>query len=70
MIHNNIKSERVKLGWTQEELGKYLGVDESTIRRWEKGASAPSASVIAMSNLFGCSIDYLFGITDERKTVA
>lgn len=64
---NNIKSERVRKGFTQDALGEHLGVDVSTIRRWERdGADVPSGMAIRMSSLFGCTIDYLFGLTEER----
>ena len=64
---NCIKSERARLNLTQSELGEKLGVDETTIRRWEKGTTQiPSGRATQMSELFQCSIDYLFGRTNER----
>lgn len=67
---NNIASERVRKGMTQEELGETIGVVERTIRSWEKDErSIPSSKACEMAELFGCTIDYLFGLTDER-TVA
>lgn len=68
---NNIKSERARLGLTQRGLAKRLEIDEQTVGRWEKGASPiPSTKALDMSDIFGCSIDYLFGRSDERKPVA
>ena len=32
-----IKELRIKNGLTQEELGKYIGVQKSAIRKYEKG---------------------------------
>lgn len=67
MPSNNIKSERVRIDLTQEELAPKIGVDSSTIRRWEKGKSnIPSSAATLMSKLFNCSIDYLFGLSNER----
>lgn len=64
---NNIKSERVRLGITQEALARRIGVAECTIRGWEQGIrSIPSKAAIEMSDLFGCSVDYLFALTEER----
>ena len=65
---NNIKSERVRIGLTQEALAEKIDVDAATIRRWEKGSTdIPSSKAACMSMLFKCSVDYLFGLTDERK---
>lgn len=65
---NFIKSERARIDLTQEGLAKRLGVDDQTIRRWEKDISPiPSDKAVEMSDIFGCTIDYLFGLTDERK---
>ena len=66
-MKNNIKSERVRAGFTQEELAAHLSVDESTISKWENGkTSVPSGKAIEMSKLFTCSIDYLFGVSLQR----
>lgn len=68
---NNIRSERTRLGLTQKALALRLDVDDQTVRRWEKEKSPiPSSKATEMSCLFGCSTDYLFGLSDERKTVA
>lgn len=65
---NNIKVERVRIGLTQRGLAKRLEVDEQTVGRWEKEATpVPSTKAVEMSDLFGCSTDYLFGLTEERK---
>ncbi len=67
---NNIKSERARLDMTQEDLASEIDVDAGTIRRWEKGATdIPSSKATKMSKLFNCSIDYLFGLTEERQAI-
>lgn len=38
----DIKQVRLKLKLTQVSLAERLGVDPLTVRRWEKGVSAPS----------------------------
>lgn len=64
---NCIKSERVRIGLTQDGLAKELGVDEATIRRWEKEKTpVPSGKATQMAKLFQCSVDYLLGVTNER----
>lgn len=64
---NNLASERIRLGTSQHELGDRIGVSDKTVSRWEAGISLPGgAALVEMSKLFGCSIDYLLGLTDER----
>ena len=64
----NIASERVRICLTQEGLADHLGVTRQTVLRWENGkTNPPTSAVYMMANLFGCSTDYLLGITDERN---
>lgn len=66
-MNNNIASERVRLGWSQEDLADKLEVSRDTVKKWELGESPiKSSMLIAMSDLFGCSIDYLLGRCEER----
>lgn len=69
-MSNNIKSERGRLDLTQVELAGKLSVDTSTISGWENGKrDIPSSKAKEMSELFDCSIDYLFGLSNERSKV-
>lgn len=69
-MSNNIKSERGRLDLTQVELAGKLSVDASTISGWENGKrDIPSSKAKEMSELFDCSIDYLFGLSSERSKV-
>ena len=64
----NIASERVRIGLTQEGLAEHLGVSRQTVLRWENGKTTPPTSAVyMMADLFGCSTDYLLGITDVRN---
>ena len=47
---------------TQPELAKAVNVTKSTISHWENGDNYPPLSAaIALSELFGVSLDYLAG---------
>ena len=51
---------RKKKGLTQEELSEILKVSRQSVSRWEMDATFPETDkLIALSKLFGCSIDFL-----------
>lgn len=55
-----IAEERKKLGLTQLQFAEKLGVTRQAVSRWESDLAFPETdTLIAMSELFGCSIDYL-----------
>lgn len=67
---NRVCAERKNLGLTQAELAKEVGVDQSTVVRWEAGGSIPQEKMVRMRSLFGCDLDWLIGVSDDRKTIA
>lgn len=53
---------RERAGMTQAQLADSMGVNPSTVCRWESGVSNPVASkVIRLANLLHCTIDELYG---------
>lgn len=72
-MKNQVKSERVRIGLNQAELGAALNppVSERTVREWEKSNSPISSfQLLNLIQLFHCSVDYLLGLTDERTSRA
>lgn len=64
---NTIASERTRMGLSQSQLAEKMGRQRSTIARWESDPLSLSGSVLCeLSDMFGCSIDYLLGRTEER----
>lgn len=55
---NQIKVFRKQLGLSQAELGKVLGVPQSTVGRWEAGITYPNAQHIGLM----CDLGYAKGI--------
>lgn len=65
---------RKSKGWSQEELGERLDVTRQTVSKWELGATTPEMEkLVAMSKLFGVSVDVLIkgeSPLNEEKTTA
>ena len=59
-----IKEAREKKGFTQEQLGKAIGVTGVAIMRYEKGKRTPSSEVIEkIANVLGT--DFAFSVIEE-----
>lgn len=57
-----IKQKRETKGLTQEELGKMLNVNRTTVAMWETGAAMPRAEKLPkIAEALGCKIEDLFG---------
>ena len=54
-----IKAEREKRGWSQDYLGKQLGVTRAAVSLWESGGGMHRANVIKLSQVFN--------LTEEQK---
>lgn len=53
---------RENAGLTRLEVASRLGLDKSTVSHWEHGAAIPRADKLPLlADLFGCSIDELYG---------
>lgn len=51
---------RKKSGLSQEQLAEALNVSRQAISKWEGGSATPeSDKLLALSNYFGVSLDYL-----------
>lgn len=59
---NAIREHRTQRRWTQAELAKRLGVERSTVAKWESDLNQPQAAhLIALAEAFGCTVDELLG---------
>lgn len=68
-MKNNIASERVRLGMSQQDLADELEVSRDSVKDWEAGKTAiRSTMMVSMADLFGCSLDYLMARSDERTS--
>lgn len=59
-IDERIQELRKGKGLSQEQLAETLGVSRQAVSKWESGQSMPEVEkLIAMSNLFDVTIDYI-----------
>ena len=57
-----LKELRKSHGWSQEDLGKMLGVTKVSVSGYEKGLRVPSMDVLlAILKIFNVSADYMLG---------
>lgn len=57
---SSIQNLRLAKNYTQEQLAKILGVERSTIAKWETGQSMPRTELlIRVADTLDCSIDDL-----------
>ena len=59
-------------GLSQEEVAKVCGVTQKSYGRWENWDSAntapiPSMCAIKLCQYFRCSLDYLYGLSDDKS---
>ena len=70
MINNvaeKIRYFRDKLGITQTDLAKRLGISRSAVNAWEMSLSSPSlANIVEMARIFHVTVDSLLNGTERQ----
>ncbi len=62
-----IRELRREKGWSRFELALKLGIDKSTLAKWEQGKFEPRASQLrTMASMFGVSMDDIW-LPEDRK---
>lgn len=73
MQHNlseNIRTNRKRMGLTQEQLAEAMGVTVGTVSKWENGNCVPDINLmIELADFFNLSMDALVGYTMTSKNV-
>jgi transcriptional regulator with XRE-family HTH domain len=68
MKFENIRNLRVDKGYTQKQVGEYLGISQNTYSQYEIGVlNYPVDVIIKLAQLYGVSTDYLLGLTNEKQ---
>ena len=69
-IAENLKALRLENNLLMAELAANLGVNHSTISRWESGrASITDENIIKVVRFFGVSADFLLGLDDLGASI-
>ena len=67
MFFSRIRDLREDRDWNQTKVAEYLGVRQTTYSKYELGKlPLPVDVLLKLSDLYGVSVDYLLGRTDER----
>lgn len=65
-VGSRIAQKRKEHNWSQEALGELLGVSRQAIYKWESDAALPEIEkLLALSKLFGVSVDWLLGAAER-----
>lgn len=71
MLSDKLYKLRKNSSLSQEQLAEQLNVSRQAISKWESGTAVPeSEKLVAISNYFGVSVDYLLKDEEEGKTKA
>ncbi|MBQ8931380.1 MAG: helix-turn-helix transcriptional regulator, partial [Ruminiclostridium sp.] len=70
-LGSNIQVYRKKKELTQENLADMMGVSRQTVSKWESDTAYPETDkLIALSDMFGCTVDTLIKGNAEEDFVA
>ena len=74
VLRERLKSERERYSQGKRKviskmvISELMGLPTTAIGQYERGERLPSAESLAkISQFYGCSVDYLLGLTNERK---
>ena len=67
-MHLRIRDLREDRDLKQQQIADYLMCDQSLYSKYERGERAiPLAAMIELAKLYKTSLDYLAGLTSQRK---
>ena len=67
-LSENIAKYRKQMGYTQDKLGKLLGVTNQAVSKWELGISMPDVMLLPkIADVLGTTLNGLYGIEDKSE---
>jgi transcriptional regulator with XRE-family HTH domain len=69
MLGARLKAVRNRKGMSQGQVARYAKVAQSTLSELERGEIAPKTidALVNLAGYFGCSVDYLLGVSNEFR---
>ena len=68
-LSERMRTLRKSNGWNQEKTAQLRGIRVRSYRRYELGEREPGVMILwKLADLYGVSIDYLVGRSDEKGT--
>ena len=68
MVYRRIRDLRTDHDLSQKQLADYLGMSQTGYSKYETGENdVPTAVLIKLAQIHDTSVDYLLGLTKERK---
>ena len=67
-MYKRIRDLREDADLNQTAVARILGMSQTGYSKYETGENdSPTAVLIRLAEFYGTSVDYLLGLTDERK---
>lgn len=67
---NSFAKVRKKRGYSQESVAAAIGVERSTIAKWETGIAKPRIdNLLALSELYKCGVNELLDTSQENESI-
>lgn len=68
MYFKRIEDLRIDHDYTQQQVANQLHLSREVYRRYEKGVrTIPVDCLIELARFYGVSVDYLLGLTNQKK---
>lgn len=66
MFWERFISECERVGKKPNPVAKELGISSGTVTGWKNGAVPQQGALKKLADFFGCTTDYLIGVSDNR----
>ncbi len=68
IMYKRIRDLREDKDLSQKNIAEILNISQSTYSRYESGfLDVPSEVLILLSKYYGVSVDYILGLSDDKK---
>ena len=66
ILSRRIRELRIDSDMKQSDMGAALGITQNMVSNYENGREPPLDIIVAYARFFNVSIEYLFGVTNEK----